>query len=87
MEDICPSTHNMDVPHVNRNEYQLVNIDDGFLNMMTADGTSKDDIKVPEGDLGKEIQTMFDDGKDLTISILSAMGEEQAISYKESPTK
>jgi translation initiation factor 5A len=87
MEDICPSTHNMDVPNVTRNEYQLVNIDDGFLNLMTAEGVSKDDIRLPEGELGTQIQAGFDDGKDLVVSILSAMGEEAAISFKESSTK
>jgi len=43
---------------------------------MTQDGTSKDDVKVPEGDLGKEIQAGFDEGKDLLVTIISAMGEE-----------
>lgn len=62
-----------------------VNVDDGFLNLMTADGTAKDDVRVPEGDLGKEIQEAFDDGKDMLITIVSAMGEEQAISCKEAP--
>jgi len=85
MEDISPSTHNMDVPHVRRSEYQLVNIDEGFLNLMTQEGVAKDDVKVPEGDIGTQIQADFDDGKDLLITIVSAMGEEQAISYKEAP--
>jgi len=85
LEDICPSTHNMDVPHVNRNEYQLVNVDDGFLNLMSADGTSKDDVKVPEGDLGSQITEGFEEGKDLLVTIVSSMNEEQAISFKEAP--
>ena len=54
-----------------------VNIDDGFLNLMTQDGTPKDDVKVPEGDLGKQIEQEFDVGKDLLVTIVSAMGEEQ----------
>lgn len=84
-EDISPSTHNMDVPNVQRNEYQLVNIDDGFLNLMSNDGASKDDVKVPEGDIGEQISSQFDDGKDLMVTIVSAMNEEQAISFKEAP--
>lgn len=62
-----------------------VNVDDGFLNLMTADGAAKDDVKVPEGDLGKQIEADFNDGKDLLVTIVSAMGEEQAISVKEAP--
>jgi len=85
LEDISPSTHNMDVPNVSRTEYQLVNIDDGFLNLMTQDGTSKDDVKVPDDDIGKGINSDFENGKDLLVTIISAMGEQQAISYKEAP--
>jgi len=84
-EDISPSTHNMDVPNVRRNEYQLVNVDDGFLNLMDSDGNAKDDVKVPEGDLGKQIVGDFEVGKDLLVTIVAAMGEEQAISVKEAP--
>jgi translation initiation factor 5A len=86
LEDISPSTHNMDVPNVTRTEYQLVNIDDGFLNLMSADGSlTKDDVKVPEGELGEQIQADFDAGKDLFCTITAAMNEEMCLSYKEAP--
>jgi translation initiation factor 5A len=57
-----------------------VNVDDGFLNLMTQDGTPKDDVKVPEGELGTQIQGGFDEGKDLLVTIVAAMGEEQVSS-------
>ena len=85
MEDLSPSTHNMDVPNVTRMEYQLVNIDDGFLNLMDGDGKSKDDVKLPESEVGEQIQTMFDDGKEVMVTIVSAMGEEHALAVKEAP--
>lgn len=47
---------------------------------MSTDGNSKDDVKVPEGELGQQIQNEFDAGRDLYVSILSAIGEEAAIS-------
>ncbi|WRT65124.1 eukaryotic translation initiation factor 5A [Kwoniella shivajii] len=85
MEDISPSTHNMDVPNVRRQEYQLLDIQDEFLNLMDTDGNSKDDVKIPDSELGKQIQSDFDAGKDLMVTIIAAMDEEQAISYKEAP--
>jgi len=44
---------------------------------MSQDGTPKDDVKVPEGDIGTQISSAFDEGKDLLVTIVSAMGEEQ----------
>merc|ERR1711977_283211 len=82
LEDICPSTHNMDVPNVLRRDMQLLNIEGDFLSLMEEDGGQKDDIKLPEGDLGEEIQKRFDDDENLLITILKACGEECAIAVK-----
>lgn len=84
-EDVQPSTHNVDVPNVSRREYQLINIDDGYLNLMSNDGTPKDDVRLPEGELGEQISAAFEEGKDLMVSIVAAMNEEHALSFKEAP--
>lgn len=59
--------------------------DDGFLNLMNNDGVAKDDVKIPDNEVGEAIQAGFDDGKDLLVTIVAAMGEEQAMSFKEAP--
>lgn len=41
---------------------------------MDSDGNSKDDVKVPDSDLGKEIEEAFEAGKDLMVTIVAAMG-------------
>ncbi|KAJ1962789.1 translation initiation factor eIF5A, partial [Dimargaris xerosporica] len=85
LEDISPSTHNMMVPNVTRTEYTLVNIDDGYLSLMTTEGDSKEDVKLLDNELCQKIQEDFDSGKDLLVTIVSAMGEEAPIAYKEAP--
>ncbi|KAF3482966.1 eukaryotic translation initiation factor 5A-1 [Arthroderma uncinatum] len=85
LEDLSPSTHNMDVPNVRRQEYQLLDIsDDGFLNLMSDDGTAKDDVKLPDGEVGEKITKLFKvDEKDVNVVVLAAMGEELAMDVKE----
>lgn len=104
LEDLCPSTHNMDVPNVTRTEYQFVSFlsspdtriyskyiaiqvysEDGFLHLLAPDGTEKNDVRVPDGDVGTKIQEFEDSGTDCLVTIIAAMKEEAAISVKEAP--
>ncbi|PPR95274.1 hypothetical protein GOBAR_AA25397 [Gossypium barbadense] len=113
LEDIVPSSHNCDVPHVNRTDYQLIDIsEDGFVSLLTESGDTKDDLRLPTDDnLLKQIWQVvlcsvscfsyfpcamsstarsilmikegFAEGKDLVVSVMSAMGEEQICALKD----
>lgn len=65
-----------------------VNIDDDFLNLMDDNGAEKNDVHLPDGEIGQLIKAAFDKsesggGADVRVTIVAAMGEEQAISFKE----
>lgn len=85
LEDIVPSSHNCDVPHVNRTDYQLIDIsEDGFVSLLTENGNTKDDLRLPtDENLLAQIKDGFSEGKDLVVSVMSAMGEEQICALKD----
>lgn len=85
LEDIVPSSHNCDVPHVDRTEYQLIDItEDGFVSLLTDSGNTKDDLRLPTDEaLEGQIKSGYDDGKDLLLTVMSSMGEEQICAVKE----
>jgi hypothetical protein len=41
---------------------------------MLPDGTPKDDVKVPEGQIGTDIEAAFEGGKEVSVTIIAAMG-------------
>ncbi|GAW18640.1 hypothetical protein EKO27_g10503 [Xylaria grammica] len=86
MEELCPSTHNMDVPNVDNKPWVLTHLTDGFLAIMNKDGIIVDNkVRIPEGELGDQIKGFFDDAgeyflpefadKDIILTITSAMNE------------
>lgn len=85
LEELCPSTHNMDVPNVTRTEYQFSHIEDDFLHLISSDNQEKNDVRVPDGEIGDRIRAYEDEGTDILVTIIKAMGEEAAISVKEAP--
>uniref|UniRef100_A0A6I8QVW9 Eukaryotic translation initiation factor 5A n=1 Tax=Xenopus tropicalis TaxID=8364 RepID=A0A6I8QVW9_XENTR len=69
-EDICPSTHNMDVPNIKRCDYQLIGINDNYLSLLSDSGDVREDLKMPEGDLGREILMKHDGGEEILVNLL-----------------
>ncbi|CAL1596396.1 unnamed protein product [Knipowitschia caucasica] len=81
-EDMCPSTHNMDVPNIKRNDYQVVNINEGFMSLMSDSGDIREDLRVPDNDIGREIESKFNNNEEFMVTVICAMGEECAIATK-----
>jgi translation initiation factor 5A len=42
---------------------------------MRTDGSSKDDVKIPEGQIGDDIEKAFETGNEVTVTIIAAMGK------------
>lgn len=49
---------------------------------MSDDGDIREDLKIPDGDIGKEINTKFENDEQFMVTVLSAMDEEAVIATK-----
>mmetsp|Transcript_69005 Transcript_69005/g.159912 ORF Transcript_69005/g.159912 Transcript_69005/m.159912 type:complete len:171 (+) Transcript_69005:67-579(+) len=94
-EDLCPTSHNLEVPFVKRTEYQLLDADfeSGQVSLLLEDGGTKEDLNLPtfvttgeptEDDtkVQEEIKKGLADGKSLLVAVLSACGIEKIVGVK-----
>ncbi|GAM27223.1 hypothetical protein SAMD00019534_103980 [Acytostelium subglobosum LB1] len=78
------SDQTVEEPNVDVTEYQLINIDDGYLSLLDHNGQLRSDLKLPaDQELCNKINKLFDQGKEVMLSVISAMGMEQVIHFKE----
>lgn len=63
-EDICPSTHNMEVPNVNRYELEVIDMNDEFCVCMDDGGELREDLKVPESVGVEKCKSMLKQGEE-----------------------
>ena len=88
MEELCPTSHNLNVPFVKREEYTVIDIqDDDMMSLLTEGGDTKEDLKLPSANeddekLAKLIKTDFEEGKTVVVTVQSACGQEKVILHK-----
>ena len=85
LECICPASAGLSQPIVERQEYQLCDIDDdGFVSLMDDKAEMRDDIKLPDDEsVAKKLKERFDNNVDTMVTVLKAMGMEQIIDMKD----
>ena len=83
-EEIHPTSHNIDVPIITREDWTLVDIArDGFASLMNDNGDTKEDIKIPDDEEGEKIRSSFEAGATVSVTVLKAMGLEKIVQGKE----
>lgn len=51
---------------------QLIGIQDGYLSLLQDSGDVREDLKIPEGDLGKEIENKHDAGEEILVRAVTS---------------
>merc|ERR1712048_1167844 len=96
MEELCPTSHNLNVPFVKRTEYQVLSADpdSGEVSLLQEDGSTKDDLNLPsfvnigepteeDKKTADEIVAETDKGdKSVFVIVQSACGKKKIIGTK-----
>jgi len=95
-EDLCPTSHNVEVPFVKRTEFQLLSINnDGSVSLLDDQGNTKDDLNLPtvvtvgeptddDKKVTKDMEATIDECPQ--VIVLAACGQEKIVSVKQSQT-
>eukprot|EP00753_Platysulcus_tardus_P009726 PLAT227.12.p2 GENE.PLAT227.12~~PLAT227.12.p2 ORF type:complete len:162 (+),score=69.88 PLAT227.12:174-659(+) len=79
-QEISPTSHNMSVPVVKRQEYTVIDVDDdGYCTLMDEDGNTREDLTLPDGKVGESIRSGVDDGDTILVSVIAACDEEKIL--------
>lgn len=80
------STENVEVPEIVRTEYQLIDINNEnppFLTLLSVSGETKEDLILPDNNLGKNINEDFkNSSENILVTVLKSMNSEMIISHR-----
>jgi len=84
-DHVAPAHSTVEIPKIVKREFLMLDVSqDGFLSLFDADGgDTKDDVKVPAGEVGDKVRKLLEARKEVMVIVQAAMGEEAVIEVKE----
>jgi translation initiation factor 5A len=86
LEDMIPSSHGTTVPIVNRNDWEIIDIEGEELTLMDEGGNQKTDLNLPTypDDMAKDIRENWNGGENsVIVTVQAAVGIEQVVAWKK----
>merc|ERR1711970_1213549 len=93
-EELCPSSHQIDTPVVNKKDWQIQGLqDETYVLLMDDEGEMREDLQLPyqtdddtkTSQAIKEYCQMVDDGAaiDIFCTVLAAVGQEKIVDVRK----
>merc|ERR1711907_283402 len=95
-EELCPSTHTIDVPFVTKQDYSVMGIENGYVQIMDEAGEMREDLMLPNveyktdddnkvSELLEEYVAEVNDGAEIEIlcTVMSAIGKEKIVDVRK----
>lgn len=88
-ETHLPTSHDIEVPFVDRQDYALINIEDQHTQLLALDNTMREDVDLPaEGEVLDRIMALWNEVQDtndqVIVTVISSNGENMIIDCKKS---
>ena len=88
-EDSVPTSHTVLVPNIKRSQWTALDVDaDGFLTLMDKQGSTRQDIKLPDDTdedqkLADRIKEALSEGREIILTVLESMKIEKVVEMTE----
>jgi translation initiation factor 5A len=80
-----PTSHDIEVPFVQREDYALINIDGRNTQLLDLQGNMREDVELGEGDVSQKLRELWGSGEaeEIIVTVLSSLGESKIIEFKK----
>lgn len=81
-----PTSHDIEVPIVDRQDYALINIDGKNTQLLDLQGNMREDVELGDDEVSNKVREEFDNnpnGDEIIVTVLSSLGESRVIEYKK----